>query len=327
MGAMPIGRIILAAALGLSVVPARVQDWPTRPLTMVVPFAAGGPADVLARIIDPRMSMLIGQQLIVENMGGAGGITGSLRVAKAAPDGYQLVMGTQGTHAQNQALYRNPPYHPLADFAPLGLIVVTPLVLITRKDLPANDFKQFIAYFKSNHGKMQFGSAGTGSGTHLGCVLLNTALGANVTHVPYRGSALAMQDLQAGRLDYMCDVVSTALPQIEGGTVKAMAVLSRERSPVLPDVPTAREQGLSDFEAPGWFAFFLPKGAPAPIVGRLNRALSDTLDTPAVRERLEGLGMGIPPPERRSPDYLGRFVASEIEKWAAPIKAAGISLD
>lgn len=193
--------------------------------------------------------------------------------------------------------------------------------------MPANDFKEFIAYFKSNHGKMQFGSAGTGSGTHLGCVLLNTALGASVIHVPYRGSALAMQDLQAGRLDYMCDVVSTALPQIEGGTVKAMAVLNRERSPVLPDVPTAQEQGLTDFEAPGWFAFFLPKGTPAPIVGRLNRALSDTLDTPAVRERLEGLGMRIPPPERRSPDYLGRFVASEIEKWAAPIKAAGISLD
>jgi len=326
---MPIGKIIVAATLGtlLSIVPARAQDWPTRPLTMVVPFAAGGPADVLARIIDPRLSSLLGQQVIVENMGGAGGITGSLRVAKATPDGYQLVMGTQGTHAQNQALYRNPPYHPLADFDPLGLIVVTPLVLITRKDLPVDDFKGFMAYFRSNHGKMQFGSAGTGSGTHLGCVLLNAALGANVIHVPYRGSALAMQDLQAGRIDYMCDVVSTALPQIEGRTVKAMAVLSRERSHVLPDVPTAQEQGLADFEAPGWFAFFLPKGTPAPIVSRLNHALSDALDTPAVRERLEGLGMGIPPAERRGPDYLARFVASEIEKWAAPIKAAGINLD
>jgi tripartite-type tricarboxylate transporter receptor subunit TctC len=327
MGITRIGRMIVAAALGLSVVPARAQDWPTRPLTMVVPFAAGGPADVLARIIDPQMSTLLGQQVIVENMGGAGGITGSLRVAKAAPDGYQLVMGTQGTHAQNQALYKNPPYHPLADFAPLGLIVVTPLVLITRKDLPASDFKEFIAYFKRNHGGMQFGSAGAGSGTHLGCVLLNAALGANVTHVPYRGSALAMQDLQAGRIDYMCDVVSTALPQIEGGRVKAMAVLNRERSPVLLDVPTAQEQGLADFEAPGWFAFFLPQGTPPPIVGRLNRALGDTLDTPLVRGRLEGLGMGVPPAERRSPDYLARFVASEIEKWAAPIKAAGISLD
>ena len=326
---MPISRIFVAAAAGLalSALPARAQDFPSRPLTMVVPFAAGGPADVLARIIDPRLSALLGQQVIVENAGGAGGITGSLRVAKAPPDGYQLVMGTQGTHAQNQALYKSPPYHPLADFAPLGLIVVTPLVLITRKDLPVGDFKAFMTYFKANHADMRFGSAGTGSGTHLGCVLLNAALGANVTHVPYRGSALAMQDLQAGRIDYMCDVVSTALPQIEGKTVKPMAVLNRERSPVLPDVPTAQEQGLSDFEAPGWFAFFLPKATPAPIVGRLNHALSDTLDTPLVRERLEGLGMGIPPPERRSPNDLARFVASEIEKWAAPIKAAGISLD
>jgi tripartite-type tricarboxylate transporter receptor subunit TctC len=326
---MPIRRIIVAAVagMGLSALPARAQDFPSRPLTMVVPFAAGGPADVLARIIDPRLSALLGQQVIVENVGGAGGINGSLRVAKAAPDGYQFVMGTQGTHAQNQALYRSPPYHPLADFAPLGLIVVTPLVLVTRKDLPVDDFKPFIAYFRANHANMQFGSAGSGSGTHLGCVLLNAALGANVTHVPYRGSALAMQDLQAGRIDYMCDVVSTALPQIEGKTVKPMAVLNRERSPVLPDVPTAQEQGLADFEAPGWFAFFLPKATPVPIVARLNHALSDTLDTPLARERLEGLGMGIPPPERRNPDYLGRFVASEIEKWAAPIKAAGISLD
>ncbi|HEY6255497.1 MAG TPA: tripartite tricarboxylate transporter substrate-binding protein [Xanthobacteraceae bacterium] len=326
---MPISRTIVAAVAwtALIVAPARAQEWPTRPLTMVVPFAAGGPSDVLARIIDPRLSALLGQQVIIENAGGAGGITGSLRVAKAASDGYQLVMGTQGTHAQNQALYKNPPYHPIADFAPLGLIVVTPLVLIARKDLPANNFKEFITYFKDNHGKMQFGSAGTGSGTHLGCVLLNAALGANVTHVPYRGSALAMQDLQGGRIDYMCDVVSTALPQIEGKTVKALAVLNRERANVLPDVPTAQEQGLTDFEAPGWFAFFLPKGTPAPIVARLNRALSDTLDTPPVRERLEGLGMGIPPAARRSPDYLARFVASEIEKWAPPIKAAGISLD
>jgi tripartite-type tricarboxylate transporter receptor subunit TctC len=326
---MPISRIVVAMAVlaALSVAPGSAQQWPTRPPTMVVPFAAGGPADVLARILDHRLSELLGQQVIIENAGGAGGVNGSLRVAKAAPDGYQLVMGTQGTHAQNQALYKNPPYHPIADFSAVGLIVVTPLVLIARKDLPANDFKTFAAYFSENHGRMQFGSAGAGSGTHLGCVLLNAALGANVTHVPYRGSALAMADLQAGRIDYMCDVASTALPQIAAKTVKAIAVLNRERAPVLPELPTAQEEGLSNFEAPGWFALFAPKATPAPIIDRLNAALGDTLDTPLVRARLEGLGMGIAPGERRSPAYLARFVASEIEKWRDPIKAANITLD
>lgn len=317
----------LAAFAALTVARASAQEWPTRPVTAVVPFAAGGPADVLGRILNYRLSELLGRQVIIENTGGAGGITGSIHVARAVPDGYQFVIGSQGTHAQNQALYKNPPYHPIADFAPVGLIVVTPLVLIARKDLAANDFKGFVAYLKENHSKMQFGSGGPGSGTHLGCVLLNAALGANITHVPYRGSSLAMQDLQASRLDYMCDFVSTALPQITGKTVKAMAVLDRDRAPVLPDLPTTQEEGLTNFEASGWFALFLPKGTSDAIVRRLNKALSDTLDTPAVRERLEGLGMGIPPPERRSPEYLARFVASEIDKWTGPIKAAGITLD
>jgi tripartite-type tricarboxylate transporter receptor subunit TctC len=189
--------IIIATAALAAATPAGAQAWPSRPLTMVVPFAAGGPADVLARIIDHRLSELLGQQVVIEDQGGAGGVNGALRVAKAAPDGYQLVMGTQGTHAQNQALYRNPPFHPVSDFAPVGLIVTTPLVLVVRKDLPVGSFEEFAAYFRQNHDKMQFGSAGAGSGTHLGCVLLNAALGANVTHVPYRGSGLAMADLQA----------------------------------------------------------------------------------------------------------------------------------
>jgi tripartite-type tricarboxylate transporter receptor subunit TctC len=319
--------IATTALAALSATPAGAQTWPIRPLIMVVPFAAGGPADVLARIIDPRLSELLGQQVVIDNQGGAGGVNGALRVAKAAPDGYQFVMGTQGTHAQNQALYRSPPYHPVADFAPVGLIVTTPLVLIVRKDLPVGNFEEFAAYFRQNHDNMQFGSAGAGSGTHLGCVLLNAALGATVTHVPYRGSGPAMADLQGGRIDYMCDVASTALPQIAAGTVKAIAVLNRERAAVLPQLPSAHERGLNNFEAPGWFAFFAPKQTPAAIVQRLNAALSDTLDTPAVRARLEGLGMGVPPAEQRSPEYLGRFVTSEIEKWSGPIRAANIRLD
>jgi tripartite-type tricarboxylate transporter receptor subunit TctC len=247
-------RLVLTAAAlavfaALTVAPASTQEWPTRPVTMVVPFAAGGPTDVLGRILDYRLSEFLGRQVIIENTGGAGGIMGSIHVAKAAPNGYQFVIGSQRTHAQNQALYKKPPYHPVADFAPVGLIVVTPLVLIARKDLAATDFEAFVAYFKENHSKMQFGSGGPGSGTHLGCVLLNAALGANVTHVPYRGSALAMHDLQASRLDYMCDFVSTALPQITGKTVKAMAMLDRDRAPVLSDLPTAQEEGLTNFEA------------------------------------------------------------------------------
>ena len=323
------GLIIIATAAlaAATATPARAQAWPSRSLTVVVPFAAGGPADVLARIIDRRLSELLGQQVVIEDQGGAGGVNGALRVAKAAPDGYQLVMGTQGTHAQNQALYRIPPYHPVADFAPVGLIVTTPLVLIVRKDLPVGSFEEFAAYFRQNHDKMQFGSAGAGSGTHLGCVLLNAALGANVTHVPYRGSGLAMADLQAGRIDYMCDVASTALPQIAAGTVKAIAVLNHERAAVLPQLPSAHERGLNGFEAPGWFAFFAPKQTPAAIVQRLNAALGETLDTPAVRERLEGLGMGIPPAGQRSPEFLAGFVTSEIEKWSGPIRAANIRLD
>lgn len=317
----------LAAAAALTAAPAYAQELADPANDDGGAVCGGRLADVLARILGHRMSELLGRQVIVESTTGAGGMTGSIRVARAAPDGYQFVIGSQGTHAQNQALYKNPPYHSVADFAPVALVVLTPLVLVVRKDLPANDFKEFAHYLKENLDTMQFGSAGAGSGTHLGCVLLNAALGASVTPVPYRGAAPAMQDLQAGRIDYLCDVISTALPQIEAKTVKGMAVLNHDRAPVLPDLPTAQEQGLTNFEAPGWFALFLPKGTPGAIVRRLNEALSDTLDTPAVRERLEALAMGIRPPEHRSPEFLTGFVASEIQKWTAPIKAVGITLD
>jgi tripartite-type tricarboxylate transporter receptor subunit TctC len=174
---------------------------------------------------------------------------------------------------------------------------------------------------------MQLGSGGSGSGVHITCALLNTAIGINVTHVPYRGSGPAMQDLAAGRIDYMCDVIATALPQVEGKTVKAIALLSRDRAAAMPDLPTAHEQGLTDFDAPGWFAFFLPKGTPDPIVRRLNAAMSAAVDSPALRERLANLGMTVVPPERRTPEYLAKFVPAEIAKWSGPIKASGVSMD
>src|SRR6266853_5197215 len=221
----------------------RAQQWPTRPLTMINPFAAGGPNDVLARLFAQRMGEILGQTIIIENVAGAGGMNGADRVAKAAPDGFTFLQGTVGTQAQNQTLFKKPAYNSTTDFAPVALIVEAPLVLVARKDLRVKDMKEFVAYAKANKDKMQFASAGTGSAIHLGCALMNSVTGLNIVHVPYRGSNPAMQDLASGRVDYLCDIVTTAKPQIDGGTVRAIAVLNDTRSAALPDVPTAKEQG------------------------------------------------------------------------------------
>ena len=303
------------------------QEWPTRPVTMVIPFAAGGPQDGIGRVVAQRMSELLGQQVIIENVTGAGGMTGAGRVARADPDGYQFALGSVGTHAQNQTLYKSPAYNSATDFTPVALIAETPFVLIVRKDLPANNLKEFIAYAKENQPKMSFGSAGPGSATHLGCVVANTAMGTDITHVPYRGTGPAMQDLIGGRIDFLCDFVNTAKPQIEGGTVKAIAMMTKERSSALPNVPTGIEQGTKGLEAYSWSAIFLPKGTPAAIVKKLNAAIVASMKTPAVKERLESLGTQIVSDDRATPEYLGKFVRSEIEKWAGPIKASGVTVD
>jgi tripartite-type tricarboxylate transporter receptor subunit TctC len=307
--------------------PAAAQGWPTRPVTMVVPFAAGGPADAVGRILAARVSELLGQQVIVENVGGAGGMTGSFRAAKATPDGYQFVLGNMGTHAANQTFYKAPLYNAATDFAPVVLVAETPLLLLARTDLPADDLAGFITYAKANQEKMQYGSGGAGSASHLACMLVNVAIGVHVTHVPYRGAAPAIQDLIAGRIDYQCPDTPTSVAQIESRTVKAIAVLTRDRSPRLPEVPTAREQGLRDFAASNWFAAFLPKGTPAPIVEKLRAAIVAAMDTPAVQAQMREIGADLVAPERRSPDYLQTFVASEIEKWAGPIKASGATIE
>jgi tripartite-type tricarboxylate transporter receptor subunit TctC len=299
------------------------QDYPARPITMVIPFAAGGPTDVLGRVVAARMSEILGQQVVVENVGGAGGMTGSKRVATAAPDGYQVVLGTVGTHAQGQTLYKKPQYDSVAEFAPVALLAEVPIILTVRKDLPVKDFKEFVAYAKENQGKMQFGSAGAGSATHLGCVLLNYVLGTNITHVPYRGTGPAMQDLQGGRIDFLCEIITTAKPQVDGGTVKALAIFDKARSPALPDLPTAAEQGTAKLEAYTWNALFLPKA----IVKKLNAAAVEAMKSPTVRDRLSALGAQIASDDRMTPAYLGTFLKAEIEKWAAPIKAAGVQVD
>src|SRR5690242_4744297 len=321
-------KAILAAAIAaLTMVgQAGAENFPTRPVTMVIPFAAGGPTDVLGRVIGQRMGEILGQTVIIENVGGAGGMTGSKRVADANPDGYTMVLGTVGTHAQGQTLYKRPLYNAITDFTPVVLIAEVPIALLVRKDLPVNNLKEFVAYAKENQSKMQFGSAGAGSATHLGCVVLNTAMGTNITHVPYKGTGPAMQDLVGGRIDFLCEIVSTAKPQIDGGSVKALAIMTTERSPVLPNLPTTREQGL-DVQAYTWNAIFLPKGAPADVVKNLHDAAVGAMTTPAVRDRLQGLGATLVGPDRQSPEYLGKFVADEIKKWQAPIKASGVQVE
>lgn len=320
-----IGVALLAAVATAGI--AQAAGWPNRPITMVVPFAAGGPTDVVGRVVADRLGELLGEQVIVENVGGAGGMTGAQRVALALPDGYQVLLGTVGTQAYNQTLYKKPLYSATDDFSPVALIAEQPLVLVVRRDLPVTSLKDFTAYAKANAAKMSFGSGGSGSATHLGCVLLNSAIGVQVQHVPYRGSAPAMQDLIAGRIDYLCDAVSTELPQIKSGAVKPIAVLSRHRSAVLPDVPTADEQGLAGFEANNWIGLFFPKNTPEAIVHRLHDAAVETMKTPSVRERMKVIGTDLVTTNRTSSDYLKHFVASEIKKWAVPITASGVSVD
>ncbi len=306
---------------------AAAQDWPTRPITLVVPFAAGGGVDVSARIQAQHMSELLGQSIIVENVGAAAGMAGGQRVAKAAPDGYTLLIGNTGTQAYNQALYKKPLYNAATDFQPVGLTTESPRILVARKGIPGNGLQDLIAYLKANEGKTQFGSAGVGSGTHLPCVLFTSAIKSNVTHVPYRGEGPAMQDVIAGRTDFMCATIQSGAAQASDGTVKGIAIMADKRAPIAPDLRTTGEQGLPGVEASVWNAFFFPKGTPDAIVRKLNKAMSDTVDNPAIHKRLEELGLEIVSPERRTPEYLAKFVPEEIERWSKVVQQAGISAD
>jgi len=284
---------ILAVAAAAWVAGAQVataQSWPTRPVTMVVPFAAGGGQDVFGRLLAPRLSELLGRQVIVENIGGAGGSIAASRVAKAPPDGYQFLLGGSSTHLFSPMLSKVSPYNPVTDFAPIALILEQPMLLVARKDFPVDTLPAFIAYAKTNQAKMQYGSAGVGASSHLACVLFNAAVGITVTHVPYRGSALAMQDLIARQNDYQCPTITTSAPLVEGGQIKGIAVLSQRRSPTLPNLASSHEQGLTDFDAGSWISLFLPKGTPAPIVRKLHAVAVATMETPFVQERLKDLG-------------------------------------
>jgi tripartite-type tricarboxylate transporter receptor subunit TctC len=312
-------------ATGFATAQAQEPEWPTRPITLVVPFSAGGSSDAIGRIIADGIGTSLRQTVVVENVTGTGGLLGGAKVARAAPDGYQFVIGNVGNFAQSQWLYKKPLFDTLRDFAPVGLLTDEKLVVVVRNDFPADDLQQFIAYTKAHQAKLQFSSSGVGGSNHLACLLLNSAIGVEVTHVPYRNVVQGLQDVMAGRIDYDCLSLPLALPQIAGKTVKAIAILSKDRSSSLPDIASAHEQGLTGFDVPSWYALFLPAQTPPAIVRKLNRATIAALDSPAVQQRLKQVGGEAVAPERRTPEYLAQFLAAEISKWEGPIKASGIS--
>jgi tripartite-type tricarboxylate transporter receptor subunit TctC len=323
-------RVLLTAAVTLATFSGSAgaqQDWPNRTLTLIIPFAPGGGIDSSGRLQALALGEILGQTIVVENVGAAAGTIGSARVAKAAPDGYTFLMGNSGTHAYSQSLYKQPPYNTVEDFAPIGLVSESPRILVARKDLPVNNLREFIAYAKANQSKMQYGSAGVGSGTHLPCALLNTTLGVEITHVPYRGAGPVMQDLIGGRIDYMCDTIQTGAAQAKGGSVKGIAVMAPKRVPIIADLPTTGEQGLPGVEATVWNAFFFPKGTPDPIVRKMNKSLQEMIERPDIRRKLEDLGLEIVPPDQRTPEYLAQMLPQEIARWGRVIKAAGITMD
>jgi tripartite-type tricarboxylate transporter receptor subunit TctC len=317
-------RLALAVAAVIAAGAVHAQEYPARNITLVVPLAAGGSADVVGRILAQSMSEQLGRTIVVENVVGAGGMVGASKVAKAPPDGYQVLLGTVGTQAQNQTLYKAPLYDSTKDFEPVGLAVDVPIILQVKKSFPAASPSDVISHIKANASKLSYGSPGAGSSNHLACVLFNAAIGADVTHIPYRQSGELFQDMITGRLDYWCPTTTAAATL--GDKVTTVVTFSRVRLAVLPNVPTARESGLKDFEAGTWFGLFLPKGTAAGITQKLNDALGKALDSPAVVAKLRETGVTAVSRDRRSPAYLSRYVASEVKKWEGPIKASGVSM-
>jgi tripartite-type tricarboxylate transporter receptor subunit TctC len=301
---------------------AQAQSYPARTATVIVPFAAGGPADITGRIVADIFSRHLGQQFVVENVGGAGGTTGSTRAARAPADGYTIISGHMGTHAAAGALYPNLAYDPEKDFEPIGLIAEQPELLAVRKDLPPNTLKEFVAYAKANESKLNMAHAGVGSVSYVGCLLLNNAIGIKPTMVPFGGTAPAVNAMLGGQVDYVCDPILGPLPHVRAGTIKALAIATKKRSPLLPDVQTSAEQGLPEFDCAPFYAVFAPKGTPQAIVDKLAEALNKGLDEEAVRKRLESLGADIAEPNRRGPKALAALVRSEVARLTPILKAA-----
>ena len=299
---------------------AAAQDFPNRQMTLIVPFAAGGPTDIIARIVADHMSKTLGQQLVIENVVGAGGTTGSTRAARAAPDGYTIEMGHMGTHSAAVALYPKLAYHPINSFEPIGLAAGTPVLIVAKKDFPAKDLKEFAAYVKANADKVNAAHAGVGSVSFTSCLLLNSVLGVKPTAIPFQGTGPALNALLGGQVDYMCDQIVNAVPQINGGTIKAYAVATPERNPSLPNVPTTKEAGLPDYQASAWNALFAPKGTNPAIVAKLNAAAAKALDAEKVIARMKDLGNDIPKADQRTSDHLRKLVSDEVDKWKKFLK-------
>ncbi len=316
---------LLAAVAGLTAMiagPAFAQTYPTKPITMIVPFAAGGPTDIVARITAEPMSRLLGQQIVVENVAGAGGTTGITRGAGAAPDGYTIMMGHMGTHGAAPALYPNLKYNPAADFAPIGVAAGTPIIIVGSTKLPATDLKGFIDWAKKQGDKANHAHAGVGSVSHSTGILLNSLLGTKPTFIPYTGTGPALNDLLSGQVDYMTDQIVNLVGQINAGTVKAYAIATPKRSPALPNLPTTKEAGLDGYEVSAWNAVFAPKGTPQAIVDRLSDALSKALDDTNARKRLDDLGAVIPEGAERGAAALQKLVVSEVARWTPVLKDA-----
>jgi tripartite-type tricarboxylate transporter receptor subunit TctC len=317
------GQWIAAALLALGGISgAQAQDYPTKTVTVIVPFAPGGPADITGRIVADIYTRHLGQQFVVENVVGAGGTIGALRAARANPDGYTIISGHMGTNAAAPAFYPNLGYDPEKDFEPIGLIADQPELLVVRKDLPVNNLKEFIAYAKANESKLNMGHAGVGSVSYIGCLLLNAAIGIKPTMVPFTGTAPVINAMLGGQIDYECDPVLGPLPHVRAGTIKALAIATKKRSLLLPDVPTSYEQGLPEFDCAPFYALFAPKGTPKAIVDKLAEALNKGLNEEAVQKRLADLGADIAEPNRRGPKALGDLVRSEVARLTPILKAA-----
>jgi tripartite-type tricarboxylate transporter receptor subunit TctC len=314
--------VLAAASVVFAAGPVQAQKYPVRPITVIVPFAAGGPTDVVARIVGEHMSKSLGQQVVIENVAGAGGTTGITRGAQSKPDGYTIMMGHMGTHGAAPALYPKLKYDPTKDFEPIGLAAGTPILIVAKKTLPPNNLKEFIAYAKSN--KISEAHAGVGSVSFTTCTMLNAMIGAKPTRVAYRGTGPSLNDLVGGQVDYMCDQIVNLAEQIKGGQIKAFAIATPVRSPALPDVPTTKEAGLPQYQVSAWNALFAPKGTPKEIVTRLNQALGMALADDATRKRLLDLGGVIPSKQEQTPAYLGDFVKKEVERWTPILKAGGV---
>ena len=316
------GSIALLAACVLAAAMATVsaQGYPTRSINVVVPFPAGGPSDVVARIVTDHMGRTLGQQLVIENVGGAGGTLGSARVAAAAPDGYTLLAGSMGSHVAAPVLTPNLKYDPSKDFEPIGFTAHSPAVVTARKDFPAKDMAEFVAYVKQNGDKVKQAHGGIGASSHMACLLFNTAAGTKPTLVAYRGTGPAMNDLVGGHVDFFCEQAVSVAPQISGGAIKAYAMSGSERLAALPDIPTAREAGV-DYQMSIWAGIFAPKGTPKEIIGKLATALDKALDDRALKKRIADLGGSLPSKQERQPAKFEAFIKAEIARWSPILKS------